>query len=252
MTETRRKRSEADIYHVFVRGVNRQIIFEDDEDRAVFLKKLDSAREKEGSRILAWCLMGNHVHLLVKADIHRLSSLMRRLEAAYARWFNGRHDRVGTLFQGRFGSEPVESDAQLMAVVRYIHRNPEEAGLCSYSEYRWSSYGNYIASGRFDADGFIRDLFGTREDFVRFHDIPNAEEFMEDLTFRGKSTRRRMTDCEARDLGNSLLGDGWRQRVAVMPKADRNRAIAVLKGEGITIRQIERLTGIGRGIISRI
>lgn len=244
--------SEADFYHVFIRGVGRQILFEDDIDRRFFLDKLEQSRLKQQAEVLAWCLMENHVHLLVQAGLENLSFLMQRLEVAYACWFNGRHDRVGVLFQGRFGSEPISSDSQLMSVIRYIHRNPEEAGLCTVGDYPWSSYSEYLHGPCEDGRGWVLGIFGGSDAFERFHrERHDGDRFMEDACYRGSAAAaRRFSDDEALQVGESLLGGGWRADIAKLPKADRDAALAKLRDAGLRIRQIERLTGIGRGIIA--
>ena len=173
---TRRAFSEGDAYHIMVRGVGRQIIFEDDCDRQRFCDLLSSSVEQtrgDGIEVslLAWCLMQNHVHLLFRADLLSLSPLLRATLSQYARYFNYRHDRVGTLFQGRFKSVPIKDDAQLLTVLRYIHHNPLEIGRPI--QYRWSSYREYLR-GRGMADvEFCLDVMGGLEQFRRFHE-PDA------------------------------------------------------------------------------
>ena len=103
MPRQARKRSEADIYHVTIRGVARVLVFEDDADRARFLDLLGGMLRLTDGELLAWCLMGNHVHLLFHMELGRLSEGMKRLESSYASYFNKRHSRAGHLFQDRFG-----------------------------------------------------------------------------------------------------------------------------------------------------
>ena len=122
--------SESGIYHVILRGVNRQAIFEDDEDSEQFLDILEGCKAVSGFEVLAYCLMGNHVHLLMRVGKEPLSTIFRRIASKYVYWFNVKYDRVGHLFQERFKSEPVEDDAYLATVMRYIHNNPVKAGIC--------------------------------------------------------------------------------------------------------------------------
>lgn len=116
-------------------------MFLDDADRAGYLKRLGEVTRSAEWRCLAYCLMGNHVHLLLEMSKPNLSEGMQRLHGPYTQRFNARHERVGHLFQGRFHAVRVEDDAQLMAVARYIARNPVEAKLCSEPEdWPWSSF----------------------------------------------------------------------------------------------------------------
>ena len=104
---TARKECESNIYHVIVRGVGRQLPFEDDSDRRFFVEALSDSRASHGVEPFAWCLMANHVHLALRAPIESISTMMRSLETRYAGHFNFRHERMGTLFQGRFISVPI-------------------------------------------------------------------------------------------------------------------------------------------------
>jgi len=127
--------------HVIQRGVNRGAIFVDDGDRHHFLDLLQDAVRDRGLAIHAYVLMGNHVHLLLTPpETGALSGAMRRLGQCYVQAFNQRHRRVGPLWQGRFKSCLVESDAYLMTVYRYIELNPVRAAMAGRAEsYRWSS-----------------------------------------------------------------------------------------------------------------
>lgn len=126
--------------HVTQRGLGKRIIFEGGEDKRRYLEFLKSKLEGTDIRVLAWVLMDNHSHLLIQALPSDLSRFMQRLGVSYAQYFNGRHGHVGKVFQNRFSSEAIEDDAYLKAVIRYIHRNPENANLADKETYSWSSY----------------------------------------------------------------------------------------------------------------
>lgn len=128
MPSPRRRECDSQIYHITARGVGRMNIFEDDDDRGEFLRLLSAALEATTVEAYAWCLMSNHVHLLLHGPLESISEAMRRTLGRYAVFFNKKHDHVGHLFQGRFFSVPVIDDPQLMELVRYIHQNPAHAG----------------------------------------------------------------------------------------------------------------------------
>jgi REP element-mobilizing transposase RayT len=129
------------VHHVFARGNRRQRIYDDDLDRRIYLSLLGRVVRDKRWRVLAYCLMENHVHLLIQTPEPNLGSGMQRLHSAYAQLSNERHGRSGHLFQGRYGSVPVQTDEQLWTVARYIALNPVEAGLCSApTDWRWSSH----------------------------------------------------------------------------------------------------------------
>jgi putative transposase len=129
------------IHHVYARGNRRQDIFVDDNDRRAYLAMLRKVVRRHRWSCLAYCLMRNHVHLLIETPDPNLGDGMKRLHGPYAQGFNTRHKKVGHLFQGRYGAERVTSDAQLVATLRYIALNPVEAGSCEDArDWRWSSY----------------------------------------------------------------------------------------------------------------
>ncbi len=132
------------IYHVLSRGNQRQLIFEDDNDRDIFLKILIEASERFSIELYAYVLMGNHYHLLLKTIEPNLSKTMQWIGSTYTRRFNIRHGQIGHLFQGRFKSIIVENEAYLLQLSLYIHQNPLRAGIADrLADYTWSSYNAY-------------------------------------------------------------------------------------------------------------
>jgi putative transposase len=127
--------------HVIQRGVNRSVCFLDDYDRNDYLFSLHQAAEQRDCRIHAYVLMTNHVHLLVTGDAQGcVSAMMQSLGRRYVRKFNKRHDRTGTLWEGRFKSCLVDSERYVLTCYRYIELNPVRAGIVEKpGEYPWSS-----------------------------------------------------------------------------------------------------------------
>ncbi|HCX33555.1 MAG TPA: addiction module toxin RelE [Rhodocyclaceae bacterium] len=129
------------LYHVTSRGDRREDIFEDDEDRSAFLSILGQVAQRFNWVCCAYCLMGNHYHLLVRTPDGNLSRGMRQLNGVYTQASNRRHDRAGHLFQGRYKAILVEADAYLLELSRYIVLNPVRAGMVKKpADWRWSSY----------------------------------------------------------------------------------------------------------------
>ena len=162
MARVARQRSETGFYHVIVRGNGRQLLFEDDADRTYFLHLLESKTGEHGIQIIAWCLMDNHVHLLLEDVRGEISRAMHGLATAYARHFNEKAGRVGSVFQDRFASVPIETERQLIQAMRYIHENPVKAGVADPKGYRWSSYREYLQGARYINDAVILDIVGGR------------------------------------------------------------------------------------------
>lgn len=153
---------EGVLQHVMVRGIERRDIFLDDCDRSAFKDRLSQLLVKTRTDCLAWSLLSNHAHLLLRPTKGKLSELMLRLLTGYAVVFNLRHHRCGHLFQNRYKSIVCEEDAYLLELVRYIHLNPLRAGLVpsmrKLDTYKWSGHaaimGNYLLPGQI-TDGVL-------------------------------------------------------------------------------------------------
>jgi putative transposase len=129
------------VYHVTSRGDRRELIFEDDRDRDGFLGVLGQAMARHEAQILAYCLMGNHYHLVLHTRRANLSVLMRHVNGVYTQTYNRRHGKVGHLFQGRFKAILVDRDAYLLELCRYVELNPVRAGMVQHpGAWAWSSY----------------------------------------------------------------------------------------------------------------
>jgi REP element-mobilizing transposase RayT len=133
------------LYHVTARGVQKSAIYLDDLDRACFLGLIGRALSSCDARAFAFCMMGNHYHLVLQTAAPNLSTLMRRINSAYSLAFNRRHGRSGHVFEGRFHAVHVDRDAYLLEVCRYVDLNPVRAGLReSPLHWRWSSYRSHV------------------------------------------------------------------------------------------------------------
>lgn len=244
MPRTSRIRSESGFYHVIFRGNGKQLLFESDEDRACFLSLLKEKVLGQGISLIAWCLMSNHIHLLLDDPQNNLSHAMHALATAYARHFNDVSGHVGAVFQGRFTSVPIKDNEQLLQVVRYIHDNPEKAGIAPSREYRWSSYREYLSGAHLINDKLVLELIGGREHF---------EEFSRSERYSGYYVRsgKRVSDEDAMLAAHNVLGDVTPTEVKGLEKARRDDALRALRQAGLTRKQIERLTGIGASVISR-
>jgi putative transposase len=142
------------IYHVIARGNDRGVIYLDDADRFAFLRTLAHVVDRFGWLCHAYCLMGNHFHLVVETPRPNLPSGMRQLNGRYAQGFNDRHGRCGHVFQARYRSILVQKDGHLLALCRYVVLNPVRAGLCrDPGAYFWSSY--RATAGRAAAEPFL-------------------------------------------------------------------------------------------------
>lgn len=158
MARPQRIEYEGAVYHVTARGNERRAIFRDDADHERFLRVLGESVERFETRLYLFCLMSNHIHLVVETPRANLGRFMHRLQTAYAVYFNRRHRRSGHLMQGRYGARLVEKDAYILRLSRYVHLNPVFTAAARrllvreritwLREYRWSSYRSYIGRDR--------------------------------------------------------------------------------------------------------
>lgn len=147
------------LQHVIVRGIERRDIFFSDDDRHDFVQRLKTLLEKMDVECLAWALLSNHFHLLIRPTRTSLAAFMRRLLTGYAVTFNLRHNRSGHLFQNRYKSLVCDEDSYLLELVRYIHLNPLRAGIVSdldaLDRFPWS--GHAVLMGKCSMEGQAAD-----------------------------------------------------------------------------------------------
>lgn len=227
-----------------IRGINQQNIFADDEDHEKFMAILATYRKKIGYEIYAYCLMGNHVHLLIKEGKEILSNTMKRIGASYVHWYNWQYNRKGHLFQDRYKSEAVEDDAYFLTVLRYIHQNPLKAGLVDdIASYKWSSYKEYTSKKKIVNIDFVLSLFDKEKDkaiekFKSFNDEPNNDQCL-DLPEK----RKTLSDKEIRNL----VLKKYHLDLALFHNTPSQMQAEVLKYlkelDGSSLRQLSRLTG---------
>lgn len=160
-----RQLSSSGFYHVTFRGVNHQHIFEEESDYTYFLKALGDLKIDLAFEVHAYCLMSNHVHLLLRErQSGDISLIMKRLLTKYAMYFNRKYQRSGALIAGRYKSAPVEVDEYFIPLQCYIHQNPLKAGLVNkLEEYPFSSYREYLFGRELADTAFSLELLGRDE-----------------------------------------------------------------------------------------
>lgn len=237
--------AESGFYHVILRGNGKQIIFEDDADRRAFLVLLAKRAGDAGINVLAWCLMENHVHLVLEDPTQTLSEMMQRLSGDYAQRFNRKTGRVGHVFENRFKGCPIETEAYLLQAIRYVHDNPENAGICPAAEYPWSSYREYVGPAEIADTRLVLDMLGGAEGFVAYSQPGQRRTYRFDR-------RARVPEDEMGVVARLALGELPAHEVKALPKVERDQRLLDLRDVGLSVKQIGRLTGIGTCTISRV
>jgi len=254
-------------------GIDKREIFIDDEDREIFCKYLARAKEKSNFLINGYCLMNNHVHLLMEEGYEDIGTSIKRITVGYVQWHNQKYDRAGHLFQNRYKSEVVEDDQYFLTVLRCIHQNPLKAGLVKdISEYRWCSFRHYLEGFQEDTAGHEKDrtdltgikqklttvelslvnttrakgFFMNKRDFIEFMYTPGDEsgqplEYEPDIKINDEILQRIIREiCPQPE---QLLG---------LPKKERDSIIKKIKEcSRASNRQLSKVLGINRGIIER-
>ncbi|NLX90426.1 MAG: transposase [Firmicutes bacterium] len=251
-----REKSESGIYHVVLRGTNRQEIFHEDSDRIRYLETLNRYKTKQAFQVLGWCLMGNHIHLLLQEGEAEISDIMKRIGVSFVWYYNRKYNTVGHLFQDRYKSEAVDHDQYLLTVIRYIHQNPVKAKIVKRpGDWKWSSCLGYYGKdvyppGLLDSSLilsiFSKDRKAAMERFKEFNEAENADICLDDT---GKI---RLTDEQAREEMKKVVFPVELARIRELPKKQRDELLLrVKKIEGITQRQAARILGVPPSLIFR-
>jgi hypothetical protein len=196
--------------------------------------------------------MSNHIHLLIKEGNEDLGTVFRRIGSKFVYWYNWKYKRSGHLFQDRYKSEVVENDKYFLTVLRYIHQNPIKAKIVDrIKKYPWSSYSEYFGNNGICDTKFVLSLFSEDE--------KSAMELFEKFNVQGNDDkcldyeeRIRIDDREAMKIIMEVAGAENARQVQSYEKERRDKVIKKLKNKGLSIRQIERLTGISFGVIRKI
>ena len=174
MPRCARRVSSTDFYHLMIRGINKEAVFNTDQHKYVLLKYINEQLDLNCIGLLAWCIMGNHAHLVVKAELSNISRFIKIILLKFAKYYNNFNDRVGPVFGDRFRSEVIQDDNSLKQVVRYVHRNPTKACLVDQIEdYKFSSYFEFIYKEKYISKSlkeFYMDYFkNNKKRYIKFH-----------------------------------------------------------------------------------
>ena len=245
MPTPKRKVSSLGIYHVIYRGINKQDVFEDTEDSERFLDTLRKYEPICGFKILSYCLMSNHVHLIIKPGEIPLGRIFQRVIPSFVYWYNRKYERVGSLFQSPFKSTPINSENQLLTAVRYVHLNPVKAGICPKpQDYKFSSFKTYYSNDLIDAS-FVQSIV-SRNDFFNFNCTSNDDHCL-DID----DEKPRLSDARAKKLMQDLSGCDNVTQFQALDTETRDTALREMWKAGISISRANRMTGISCGVIRK-
>jgi REP element-mobilizing transposase RayT len=241
-----------------LRGNERKSVFQDSEDKQRFLEGLEAKQKDISFSVYAYCLMDNHVHLLLDMHNNDLSAVMRGIAVRYATFYNWKHSRVGHVFQDRFKSEAIEDQRYLLAVIRYIHNNPVKAGLVENPlDYTWSSYCGYLRpQGPSYLDtNFVLDIFSDNRS-IAIKDFERFSLESDDSTFidceDAKSIR---TVDEGRAYLDDYLSQAFDLEINQIKENKQLRKEIILHlrtHTGLSQRVIADLLGVDKSLVERV
>lgn len=291
MARQARDRSQLKVYHAILRGVNKQQIFECTEDYEHFIRILQRqcglpvetrpSKIKKGNSYLAclengsedmpfeleseeapsrhcylyaWCLMGNHVHLLLKESDEEIGEVMKRISSSYVYYYNHKYDRVGHLFQERFKSQPVEDWEYFVTLLRYIHQNPLKPHLVNdLKDYRWSSWNEYL--GTADVIFTSVEPVLSRISLTELNDLivnplsEVEEEGLIDVEVRPHKSG--YSDDDVWQLLKKYSGTSNASEFQRLPRPLQKHYLYMLHEEGIGPRILSRLTGVTYSVVQK-
>ena len=229
-----------------LRGINRQNIFEDEEDKEKFLQTLSHYKAISEYKLFAYCLMSNHIHLLIKVEKENVDVILKRIAGSYVYWYNWKYKRSGHLFQDRFKSEPVDDDSYFLTVLRYIHQNPVKSGLCKeVFDYQYSSYCEYLKESELVDTDFCLGII-NREQFMQFNN-----EYSDEMCLDLEENGFRLTDEEDKNIIQKISKCKNATEFQNLDLAKRDKCLKLCREKGISIRQLSRLTGISFNIVRK-
>ncbi len=251
MPRRAREISPTGYYHVMMRGINRDFIYRSNGEKAYFLRTMREATELSPA---AYCVMDNHVHVVVHAGPETFKSALRKMNLKYAMWYNSVHDRVGHVFQNRYRSEIITSEVHLLHVIRYVHNNPLKAGLANDAkQYTWSSYREYLGNLDVVAPAqrqFVLGLVsGGLEGLSGLHEEHDEHEYLdtdEDAAEHRISLARAIISryCIAHGIGDSGSLKQYPEHIGRL-------AVEVLKRTKLSHRKLAALLEVSANTVHR-
>lgn len=290
MARKARDRSELKVYHAILRGVNKQQIFECSEDYEHFVRILQRqcglpvetrpskvAKSRSYQDVIegcddvpspmavdselipqrhcylyAWCLMGNHVHLLLKEADEPIGDVMKRISSSYVYYYNHKYDRVGHLFQERFKSQPVEDWTYFLTLLRYIHQNPLKPHLVDdLKDYRWCSWNEF--RGQNDQSFTSTSAVLSRISLTELSELINQpltddeEDGLLDVDV--KPRKAGFEDEDVWQLLTQYSGAANASEFQALPRPMQKHYLYMVHEQGIGPRTLSRLTGVSYSVV---
>ena len=275
MSIIRREKSKIGMYHVLVQGAGNNELFHDDEDYQVFVEYLaklmkeawaeDDEPDRPYFHTYAYCLTPKQFRLIVKEEKYQVSAIMQSISQLYSRYYSGKYNSYGPLYRRRYYSEPINDEERLEVVMRYVHQEPMKLGpqiaqisqnggmTEALDEWAWSSWHEYVGLGSdlpmvCEKPDACHDLTAGQWRELLSKPLPEGTKCLEPKEYRAPKPTETQVLSMVRLMTTAT---NWAEFNAI-PKDEKLKTIKQLLQNGASIRQMEKLTGIGRGTIQNL
>ena len=275
MSIIRREKSRIGVYHVLVQGAGNHELFHDDEDYQVFVEYLgrlmkeawaeDDEPDRPYFHTYAYCLTPKQFRLIVKEEKYQVSAIMQSISQLYSRYYSGKYNSYGPLYRRRYYSEPINDEERMEVVMRYVHQEPQRLGIIKepqitqiarkddLDEWEWSSWHEYVGLGSdlptvCEKPDACKDLTEEQWREVLSRPLPEGTKCLEPKEYRAPKPTETQVLGMVRLMTTATTWDEFK----AIPKDEKLKTIKQLLQNGASIRQMEKLTGIGRGIIQNL
>ena len=275
MSIIRREKSKIGMYHVLVQGAGNNELFHDDEDYQVFVEYLaklmkeawaeDDEPDRPYFHTYAYCLTPKQFRLIVKEEKYQVSAIMQSISQLYSRYYSGKYNSYGPLYRRRYYSEPINDEERLEVVMRYVHQEPlrlgpqiaqisQNGGMTeALDEWAWSSWHEYVGLGSdlpmvCEKPDACHDLTAGQWRELLSKPLPEGTKCLEPKEYRAPKPTETQVLSMVRLMTTAT---NWAEFNAI-PKDEKLKTIKQLLQNGASIRQMEKLTGIGRGTIQNL
>lgn len=239
MPRPKRELFNSEIFHIMSQGINKEYIFEKEQDKVKYRKLLFSNYSECNVEIISYCIMGNHVHLLIKADkIENISKFMHKINTHYALYYNKNRERVGYVFRDRYKSEEINNEKYLYNCINYIHNNPVKARITKEkSEYLYSSYSITCKENKLINKKWKDKYY-------------NCQNEIENITFIATDEEREF------DIKESVEQFLCKYKIKIEEIKYENQIlielIRILRNKNMSIRGIEKLLNVDKNKIKKL
>ena len=289
MSIIRREKSRIGVYHVLAQGAGNHELFHDDEDYQVFVEYLgrlmkeawaeDDEPDRPYFHTYAYCLTPKQFRLIVKEEKYQVSAIMQSISQLYSRYYSGKYNSYGPLYRRRYYSEPINDEERMVVVMRYVHQEPQRLGIIkepqitqiaqkemsilepqitqiaqkAMDEWEWSSWHEYVGLGSdlpivCEKPDACKDLTKEQWRELLSKPLPEGTKCLEPKEYRAPKPTETQVLGMVRLMTTATTWDEFK----AIPKDEKLKTIKQLLQNGASIRQMEKLTGIGRGIIQNL